>query len=72
LIIVFDSGVWISALQFKGTPLVALNHAVVKHEISLCDVITFEINRVLRTKFAWSDERIEQSLADYLAIHLVL
>jgi putative PIN family toxin of toxin-antitoxin system len=66
LIFVFDSGVWISAFQFGGTPLVALHHAYVEHQIAVCEPILLEIRTTLTNKFGWSPRRIDGALADYL------
>jgi hypothetical protein len=65
LIVVFDSGVWISAFHFGGTPLAAIGAAIGNCSIAVCDSIRAEIRTVLRLKFRWSEERIEQSLAEY-------
>jgi putative PIN family toxin of toxin-antitoxin system len=66
LIVVFDSGIWISAFQFGGTPLIALRTTFIKHEIASCEAILYEIRKALRKKFGWSSERLEGALADYL------
>jgi putative PIN family toxin of toxin-antitoxin system len=66
LICVFDSGVWISAFQFGGTPLTALRTAYRQHRIATGDKILQEIRRILRQKFGWSPDRIEGALNDYL------
>jgi putative PIN family toxin of toxin-antitoxin system len=66
LIVVFDSGVWISAFHFGGTPLAALRTAHIKHQIATCDLILFEIRKALRQKFGWATDPIEDALADYL------
>jgi uncharacterized protein len=65
LILVFDSGVWISAFEFGGLPLTALRTAFINHKIAACDAILFEIRKALRRKFGWSSERLEGALADY-------
>jgi putative PIN family toxin of toxin-antitoxin system len=66
LIFVFDSGVWISAFQFGGLPLIALQTAFINHKIVACDAILSEIRKALRRKFGWPSERLEEALADYL------
>jgi putative PIN family toxin of toxin-antitoxin system len=66
MIVVVDSGVWISGFAYGGTPLVALRHAYKRHQIAVCDRILVEVRSVLRAKFGWSADRIEDALADYL------
>jgi hypothetical protein len=66
LICVFDSGVWVSAFHFGGTPLLALRTAYIRHRIAACDQVMFEIRRTLRKKFGWFPDRIEDALNDYL------
>jgi hypothetical protein len=47
VIVVVDSGVWISALHFGGTPLAALNHVFLSEQLAICDQIVIEIRAVL-------------------------
>ena len=65
MIVVFDSGVWVSALHFGGTPLDALDSVTGRSLIAVCDPILEEIHSVLRLKFKWRQERIDQALAEY-------
>lgn len=67
MIVVFDSGVWISAFQFGGTPLAALRGAYRQFEIATCEPILLEIRSTLMRKFDWTTNRIEDALADYLS-----
>ena len=56
MIVVIDTNVWISALQFakrRGTPTLALEKAMTEDMIATCDEIDAEIVRVLTDKFAW-------------------
>jgi putative PIN family toxin of toxin-antitoxin system len=56
VIVVIDTNVWISALQFakrRGTPTLALEKAMTEDMIATCDEIDAEIVRVLTDKFAW-------------------
>lgn len=58
-----DTNVYISALEFGGQPrqiLIAARRGVIRLDIS-APLLT-EISRVLRDKFAWSEDRL-QSLA---------
>jgi putative PIN family toxin of toxin-antitoxin system len=66
LIVVLDSGVWISAFQFGGTPLAAVRDAYRQFEIALCKTILLEIRSTLMRKFNWTANRVEDALADYL------
>jgi hypothetical protein len=42
LIVVLDSGIWISTLHFGGTPLAALDRAFVFDRIVVCNPIHLE------------------------------
>jgi len=63
---VFDSGVWISAFQFGGTPLTALRFAYMPFRLAACNPIFHEIHKTLAGKFGWTSLRIETAVADYL------
>jgi putative PIN family toxin of toxin-antitoxin system len=65
LIIVYDSGVWISALHFHGTPRKALDSAVGRATIALCNPILDEIYKALQGKFRWRAEDVDQAIADF-------
>ena len=66
MIVVLDSGVWISALHFGGTPLLALERALAEDHIATCDEIKQEVIQVLWRKFGWDLSHIEESLGMYL------
>jgi uncharacterized protein len=66
LIIVFDSGVWISALRFAGAPLAAIDHALISHEIAICDPILDEVCRISQKKFGRISAETLRNLAPYL------
>ena len=56
MLVVIDTNVWISALQFakrRGTPTLAIEKAMTEDMIATCDEIDAEIVRVLTDKFAW-------------------
>jgi predicted nucleic acid-binding protein len=56
VIVVIDTNVWISALQFakrRGTPTLALEKAMSEDVIASCDEIDAEILPVLTKKFSW-------------------
>ncbi len=59
MIVVLDTNVWISALQFakdRGTPTRALEKAMSEDVIASCTEIEAEIQRVLTQKFLWEAE----------------
>lgn len=60
MIVVIDTNLWISALQFakrRGTPVLALEKALNEDTIATCDEIDAEIVRVLTEKFSWEHHR---------------
>ncbi len=66
MIVVLDSGVWISALQFGGVPLLAVDRALHSDRIAVCNQIETEVIRVLGEKLGWQQRRARDSLALYL------
>jgi uncharacterized protein len=60
VIVVIDTNVCISALQFakrRGTPTLALVKAMSEDMIATCDEIDGETVRVLTEKFFWEQHR---------------
>jgi predicted nucleic acid-binding protein len=54
MIIVFDTNVWVSAMNFKrrqSPPILALEFARNRHIIATCDDIEKEVIRILTRKF---------------------
>jgi putative PIN family toxin of toxin-antitoxin system len=72
LIFVFDSGVWISAFQFGGTPLVALRYVYSHCRLAACDSILHEIHKTMARKFGWDSFRIKGAIEDYLDNTIVI
>ena len=69
MIVVIDTNVWISALQFpkrRGTPTLALEKAMGEDVIATCDEINAEIVRVLTEKFSWEHHRATSALQTIL------
>jgi len=66
VIVVLDSGIWISALHFGGTLLVAFEKALTGDRVAVCDQIQEEVTQVLRKKMGWERSRVEESLGIYL------
>jgi uncharacterized protein len=65
VIVVIDTNVWISALQFpkrRCTPTLALEKAMSEDVIATCDEIDAEIARVLTEKFSWEQHRAALAL----------
>jgi putative PIN family toxin of toxin-antitoxin system len=70
VIVVIDTNVWISALQFakhRGTPALALERAMSEDVIATCDEIDEEIVRVLTVKFSWEQQGAASALKAILA-----
>ncbi len=67
MIVVIDSGVWISAFHFGGTPLAALNRAHLDHRVAISGGILSEVRLTLTRKFLWNAGTIEKALATFLA-----
>lgn len=65
MIVVLDSGVWISALQFGGTPSLAVEKVLTFDGPALCDQIKEEVSRVLIEKMHWDVDRVQNTLAFY-------
>jgi len=66
VIVVFDSGVWISAMQFDGTPWLAIQKGLGFDQIAICAQIKDEITRTLVQKMGWSIHRVVESLGLHL------
>jgi uncharacterized protein len=59
-----DSNIYISALQFGGVPLQFLNAARAgAFKLAISDTLMSEIRGVLREKFHWSDEMLDEAIA---------
>jgi hypothetical protein len=57
VIVLFDSGIWVSSMEFGGTPLEAVIRAIAQDRFAVCDQIEEEVVRVLTRKFGWEKER---------------
>ena len=70
MIVVLDTNVWISALQFvkrRRIPTRALEKAMSEDVIATCTEIEAEILRVLTEKFLWQPDRAQAALNTVLA-----
>jgi putative PIN family toxin of toxin-antitoxin system len=65
VIVVLDSGIWISAFQFGGTPQAALDSVFNDHTVAICDQIVAEVRATLVRKFSWKDEEVLAILTEY-------
>jgi putative PIN family toxin of toxin-antitoxin system len=70
LIVVLDTNVWISGLQFAkhyGMPTRAIESAMTRDVIATCSEIEEEIHRVLTEKFRWQPSQAHAALDIVLA-----
>jgi uncharacterized protein len=66
VIVVLDSGVWVSALAFGGTPRLAVEKAVTVDQLAICDLIQDELARILGEKIGWNHARVVEDMQLYL------
>ena len=67
MIVVLDTNVWISALEFGGTPDRALFRASTQDQLAISDFIRAEIERVLTQKFDRDPVELQVVLDELLA-----
>jgi putative PIN family toxin of toxin-antitoxin system len=74
VIVVVDSGIWISAIEFGGTPAVALERMFLIDDLAICSDIEEEVLRVLHDKFGRDRKLIQQRLGPLLsqAVHVTV
>jgi hypothetical protein len=62
VIVVLDSGIWISAFQFGGAPQAAVDSVFSDHTIAICDQIIAEVRatlvRAIQDRRSRTDETI--------------
>jgi len=51
VIVVFDSGIWLSALHFGGVPMEAIERGLTMDEVLSCIQIEDEVIRIMHKKF---------------------
>lgn len=66
MIIVVDSGIWISAIEFGGTPAAALEQVFQADDLAICSEIEHEVLRVLHDKFGRNPQMIREKLRPFL------
>jgi hypothetical protein len=67
VIVVLDTNVWISALEFGGTPNRALFRALTQDQLAISGSISAEIERVLTQKFDRDPVELQVLLDESLA-----
>ena len=68
MIIVIDTNIWVSALQYGGkgtTPIRAVEKALRKETLATAPEINAEIQRILVEKFQWSFGEAERLINSY-------
>jgi putative PIN family toxin of toxin-antitoxin system len=65
LTVVFDSGIWISALQYGGVPMYALELALMEDNFLICAEIEAEVVRIMGAKFRRSPEIVLERMAAF-------
>ncbi len=61
-IVLFDTSVWVSAIQFRGLPLEALRHMLSRDTPLACLELEDEIARVLSQKFGHREVKVRIQL----------
>ena len=64
--VVLDSNVWVSALEFGGTPGIALTQALTIDQVAISDFIEREVTRVLAEKFGRDAGELQATLEELL------
>ena len=74
MIVVIDSGISISAIEFGGTPAIALERMFLIDDLAICSDIEEEVLRVLHHKFGRDRKLIQQRLGPLLsqAVHVMV
>lgn len=67
MIVVLDTNVWVSGLQFGGTPGRAIDKALLRDQLAISEFIRNEIMRVLTVKFARDPSELNVRLNELLA-----
>ncbi len=66
MIVVFDSGVWISAISRRGVPLSAITDGLDKDTILTCTELEDEVVRIMSKKFGVDPEKTRRQLGELL------
>jgi putative PIN family toxin of toxin-antitoxin system len=65
VIVVLDTGIWLSAIRFGGVPLQAVIRAATEDQLVLSNVIEDEIVSVATAKFQLDPQWVRQTLIHY-------
>lgn len=65
MIVVIDSGIWISAIQFGGIPAEVLELVMRRDDLAICPGIEEEVLRILEHKFNQDPETIRARMAPF-------
>ena len=71
MIVVLDTNVWVSGLQFGGTPGRAIDQALIRDQLAISEFIRNEVVRVLTRKFARDPSELNVRLNELL-VHALL
>ena len=66
MIVVIDSGIWISGMQFGGTPAEALNRCMQFDSLAYCAEIEDEILEIFYRKFTVDRQAVKERLQPFL------
>jgi putative PIN family toxin of toxin-antitoxin system len=66
VIVVFDSGNWISAIRYGGVPRYAILRAVSQDTIVICDEIEAEVIRIMLRKFGVIEREVRFGMDAFL------
>jgi putative PIN family toxin of toxin-antitoxin system len=66
VIVVFDSGVWISAIARRGVPLATITHGLEMDSVLTCTELEDEVVRIMNHKFGIGTEQTRQRLGELL------
>jgi len=66
VIVLFDSGVRISAISRRGVPLSAITHGLDNNDVLTCTELEDEIVRIMEKKFEVDPDEMRQQLAELL------
>ena len=67
MIVVFDSGIWISAIACGGIPLAAITYGLNNDDVLTCAELENEVVRIMKKKFGVDSEQTRQRLMELLA-----
>jgi uncharacterized protein len=66
VIVVFDSGNWISAIRYGGVPMRAVLRAISQDKIAVCAEIEAEVIRIMRRKFGVMESEVRDRMEVFL------